>query len=147
MNKDLDGREELVDHTSRSKPRILLAEDNRVNQKIACLMLEKAGFCVDVVEDGLQATEAVESRSYDLILMDCMMPGMDGYKATAKIRRMNGAKSRIPIIALTANTMMGDRDRCIEAGMDDFLPKPINRSGMLEIIDRWISFLKKSDAE
>ena len=138
MNKELDDREEPINETSRDVARILLAEDSRINQKVVCIILEKAGFSVDVVGNGLKVMEAVESGSYDLILMDCMMPGMNGYDATAAIRKMDGVISGIPIIALTANTTKRDRVRCIKAGMDDYLVKPLDKPVILKTIKKWI---------
>ena len=112
------------------RPRILLAEDNVVNQKVASRVLEKEGFVVDVAEDGRQAVDAWRRGTYDLILMDCQMPQLDGYEATREIRREEretGAASPIPIIALTAHAMKGAADDCRRAGMDDYLTKPLDR--------------------
>ena len=112
------------------RPRILLAEDNVVNQKVAARVLEREGFVVDVAEDGRQAVDAWRRGTYDLILMDCQMPQLDGYEATREIRREEretGAVSRIPIIALTAHAMKGAADDCRRAGMDDYLTKPLDR--------------------
>ena len=105
--------------------RILLAEDNGINQKVAVLLLRKMGHEVDVVGDGEQAVAAVGRDIYDLVLMDCQMPVMDGYAATRAIRQLN-LSSRVPIIAMTANAMPEDRRRCAEAGMDDYVSKPIS---------------------
>ena len=105
--------------------RILLAEDNGINQRVARLLLEKMGHIVDVVADGKQAVVAVGSDVYDLVLMDCQMPVMDGYAATRAIRQLK-LSNRIPIIAMTANAMPEDRRRCADAGMDDYVSKPIS---------------------
>ena len=116
--------------TADRRPRILLAEDNVVNQKVAARVLEKEGFAVDVASDGRQAVDAWRRRAYDLILMDCQMPQLDGYEATREIRREEretGAVRRIPIIALTAHAMKGAADDCRRAGMDDYLTKPLDR--------------------
>ncbi|MGA2598581.1 MAG: response regulator [Bryobacteraceae bacterium] len=106
---------------------ILLVEDNLVNQRIATRMLEKKGHAITVACNGLKALEALENRTFDLILMDVQMPEMDGYEATAAIRRREeGYAAHIPIIAMTANAMTGDRERCLEAGMDGYVSKPIS---------------------
>ena len=111
---------------------ILLAEDNVVNQKVACRMLEKLGYRVDVAADGQAAFEAWQSGRYHLILMDCQMPVMDGYETTRKIREHEAGRKRIPIIALTAHAMKGADNECRAAGMDDYLSKPIDRDQLRE---------------
>ena len=117
---------------------VLVAEDNIVNQKVAKRMLERWGCRVDVVGDGRQALEAVARVAYDLVLMDVQMPEMDGFGATAAIRRRESRTGRrTPIIAMTAHVMDGDRDRCIEAGMDDFVAKPITAQALLQAVSRW----------
>ena len=137
-------RHTLEETEKRSRTRILLAEDNIVNQKVASKMLDKLGYRVDVVANGREATEAVSRMAYDAILMDCQMPEMDGHQATQNIRRREAANEkedrsmRVPIIALTANAMKGDRERCLESGMDDFLSKPINIEQLEETLERWI---------
>lgn len=118
---------------------ILLAEDNPVNQKLAVVMLQKAGYTVDVVENGLQAIDAWRSKSYHLILMDVQMPEMDGFEATRYIREHEAPGQHIPIVAMTAHAMSGDRDRCLAAGMDDYLPKPLEREDVLTTLDKWLS--------
>jgi len=116
---------------------ILLAEDNLVNQKLASLLLEKSGHQVHVVGDGKQAVEAWNSGDFDLILMDVQMPIMDGFEATAEIRRIQSETGRrTPIVAMTAHAMKGDRERCLEAGMDDYVTKPINANILYEVIER-----------
>jgi len=167
----------LAEIKARKKIRILLAEDNVVNQKVAVRMLEKIGLRVDVVGNGKEALEAVQQFPYDLILMDCFMPDMDGYEATRKIRESEDKKldvrrekgdeksqelrvgsqknafstseashfslltshfPRIPIVAMTANAMQGDREKCLEAGMDDFVSKPVNLETLEHTIMKWI---------
>ena len=117
---------------------ILLADDNPVNCKIAVIMLEKAGHRIDTVTDGAAAVEAIAAKTYDLILMDVQMPGMDGLEATRRIRRLAaGGDVPIPIIAVTANAMKGDDQRCLEAGMDDYVTKPIDRARLLSKVNQW----------
>jgi len=124
----------------RSRARVLLAEDNPVNQKVAARMLEKLGHTVDVVGNGLEAIQAARRLPYDVILMDCQMPEMDGYTAAGEIRKLEGTVSHTPIIAMTANAMAGDRERCLEAGMDDYVAKPIRTEELFAALGRWIGW-------
>jgi CheY-like chemotaxis protein len=112
-------------------------EDNVVNQKMVVRMLEKMGCSVDVAGNGLEAVRMVEQLSYDLVFMDCQMPEMDGYEATAEIRRRQGSSKHTPIVAMTANAMQGDRERCIDAGMDDYVAKPVKKEAVSEAIEKW----------
>jgi len=121
-----------------SRARILLAEDNRINQLVAIEMLKRSDFHIDAVANGAEAIEAVSSLPYDLVLMDVQMPEMDGCEASSVIRKLPGPKGRVPIVALTAYAMQGDRERCLAAGMDDFLTKPIRRHDLLAMIERWL---------
>jgi CheY-like chemotaxis protein len=121
----------------RRQARVLLAEDNPINQKVATRMLDRLGHIVDVVDNGLAAIEAASRARYDVILMDCQMPRMDGYSATAEIRRIEGASRHTPIIAMTANAMQGDRERCLAAGMDDYVPKPIRSEQLYGALGVW----------
>ncbi|NKB21556.1 MAG: response regulator [Alphaproteobacteria bacterium] len=114
--------------------RLLLAEDGKVNQMVASAMLERAGYAVEIAGDGVSALHAVETRDFDLVLMDIHMPEADGFQATAAIRAMGGDKAKVPIIAMTANALMDNRQACLDAGMDDFLTKPIHREEMLALI-------------
>jgi len=120
--------------------RVLLAEDNLVNQKVARQTLEKMGYKVDVVSHGAEAISAWETGRYHLILMDCQMPVMDGYQATREIRLRERGAGRIPIIALTADAMQGTEQQCREAGMDDYLTKPLDRTRLSETIDRHLAW-------
>jgi CheY-like chemotaxis protein len=118
--------------------RILLAEDNVVNQKVAVRLLEKMDYRVEVVPDGLTAVSAWQKGRFDLILMDCQMPHLDGYEATREIRRLEAGQRRIPIVALTANAMKSDEEKCRAAGMDDFVSKPIDRAKLYACLDRFL---------
>lgn len=121
---------------------ILVVEDNETNQQVARGMLEKIGCRVGIASDGKEAIDAINKQSFDLVFMDCQMPVMDGYKATAEIRRMeerNDKEHRIPIIALTANALEGDKEKCLSAGMDDYLSKPFKQDDIIKIIENWSS--------
>ncbi len=124
----------------QANPRLLLVEDNIVNQKVAGAMLARLGAQVDIAEDGQQALRCFKEQEYDAILMDIQMPVMDGYTATRTLRHleMELARPRTPIIAITANARDEDRDACIEAGMDDYLCKPIDRRALRQMIRRWV---------
>ncbi|MBI3210099.1 MAG: response regulator [Candidatus Solibacter usitatus] len=116
---------------------ILVAEDNKVNQKVAIALLTRLGHKVDAVSTGAEAVEAASACAYDLILMDCQMPVMDGYDATREIQSRLKDTACPPIIALTASAMQGDRERCMEAGMQDYLTKPVSPEELQDVIDRW----------
>jgi two-component system, sensor histidine kinase and response regulator len=117
--------------------RILLADDNPVNCRIAVLMLEKAGHQIDVVNGGAEAIAAVQRKRYDLVLMDVQMPAVDGLEATRRIRALPIAHAGVPVIAITANAMHGDDQRCFEAGMNDYITKPIDRARLLGKVSEW----------
>jgi two-component system, sensor histidine kinase and response regulator len=126
----------------RSEPprsRVLVAEDNAVNQSVIVRMLAKLGFRADVVVDGFQAIQAVAHGDYDAVLMDCQMPGMDGFGATRAIRAAEGrGRRRLAIIALTASALPADRERCVAAGMDDYLSKPFTRDSLVAVLRRYL---------
>jgi CheY-like chemotaxis protein len=119
-------------------PRVLLVEDSPVNQKIASIMLKKLGLTVDLADNGRQALRCLEGSSYDIVFMDCQMPEMDGFEATRAVRAGGHGNEAVPIIALTANAMMGDRDRCVSAGMSDYLSKPVTQERMQAMVDNWL---------
>ncbi len=119
--------------------RVLVAEDNLMNQKVAVRLLQKVGYQADVVTNGRLAVDAVRNNHYELVLMDCQMPEMDGFEATAEIRRLEGKNRHTIIFALTANAMMGDRERCLDAGMDDYLSKPFDLAALQSAVDLWMT--------
>jgi two-component system sensor histidine kinase/response regulator len=133
---------------SRLPLRILLAEDNLVNQKVACRLLENHGDIVVVAANGVQVLQTLEQQSFDLILMDAQMPLMDGFEATAAIRRLEQAtRAHIPIIAMTAHAMVGDRQRCLEAGMDGYIAKPVHPHELFETIESVLAHAAQDVAE
>ena len=117
---------------------ILLAEDNLVNQRVAVAVMKKLGIKPDLAVNGIEALKAIQDKAYDLILMDCQMPEMDGFQATREIRAWEPEGNRVPIIAMTANAMQGDRERCLEAGMDDYLAKPVAILDLKTTLQRWL---------
>ena len=146
--KEEKGPSLITKHTvvegNRKNGKILLVEDYPTNQEVATRYLRGAGYYVDLAENGRQGFEAFKQRAYDIILMDMQMPVMNGYEATGKIREhelkgpagVNAA--RVPIVAMTANAMTGDREKCMEAGADDYIAKPVARHSLLEMVDKWV---------
>jgi CheY-like chemotaxis protein/HPt (histidine-containing phosphotransfer) domain-containing protein len=143
---------QVLDATGTSSPvatlhgRVLLAEDGPDNQRLIAYLLKKAGLDVTVVENGRLAVDAVrqaadDEHPFDVILMDMQMPEMDGYEATKEIRKREakGEGEKIPIIAMTANVMTGDREKCLEAGMDEYIAKPVNPQVLVDVIEKWLS--------
>lgn len=120
--------------------RVLLAEDDKINSKVAARQLKKLGYEVDTAMDGQEAVDAMQHTSYGLVLMDCQMPVMDGFEATRTIRRIETTRSsrKVPIIAMTANFSAEDRERCKEAGMDDFITKPVKIKVLGELLEKWM---------
>jgi CheY-like chemotaxis protein len=130
-----------------STRKILIAEDNDINQIVTTKVLANAGYSCDVADNGKMALDALASQEYDLVLMDCQMPEMDGFEATREFRQReatSGVQTRpLPIIALTANAMGGDRERCLEAGMTDYLSKPIDPAKLVDLIDQYLEEAKQ----
>jgi len=146
VNDDKEISSQMIVQNTKQKEskgcvRILLVDDNHVNQKIALYFIEKKfGYNADVVNNGREAIESLERLDYDLVVMDCQMPEMDGYEATRRIRDETSSvrDHKIPIIAMTANAMKGDRERCLEVGMDDYIDKPINAKKFEHLINRYV---------
>ncbi len=132
-----DSKLGLAPATPHRRGTILIAEDNEVNQKVLKRQMEELGYYAEIVSNGWQAVEALTQRAFDLVLMDCQMPEMDGYAATAEIRRREGSQRHTPVIALTAHAMIGDRDRCLAAGMDDYLAKPVRFHDLGKMLAHW----------
>jgi signal transduction histidine kinase len=137
------GEEEMVISSSRfgsmeEGRRVLIVEDNPVNQRVAETMLRCGGYHVTVVDNGKEALGAVQRQTFDLVLMDVQMPEMDGLEATRRIRLLDQVIGRLPIVAMTAHVMKGDRERCIEAGMDHYLAKPFHKHELLEVVERFV---------
>jgi CheY-like chemotaxis protein len=138
---------EAAQHLARGTTEVwhvLLAEDNAINQTIAKHLLERLGCQVDLATDGIQAVARCAERPYDAVFMDCQMPNMDGYSATESIRRQKQDGYRIPIIAITAHAMAGDRERCLAAGMDDYLTKPLQPKDLARVVERWLPALRET---
>jgi len=131
-------RHTLIEARSHTRARILLAEDNEVNQRIAVKILERVGCRVDVAVNGLKALEALEATRYDLVLMDCQMPELDGFDATRLLRKREGDGRRTPVVAMTANALAGDRERCLKAGMDGYLTKPVRPDELTAAVSQWL---------
>jgi signal transduction histidine kinase/DNA-binding response OmpR family regulator len=132
----LEGGETAASHSAEA--RILLVEDNLVNQRVARKHLAYLGYQAELKSDGREALAALARQDYDLIFMDCQMEGLDGFAATAEIRRREGASRHTPVVAMTAHAMPGDRERCLAAGMDDYLSKPLRRTDFAAMLERWL---------
>jgi CheY-like chemotaxis protein len=125
---------------------VLLVEDNDVNRLVARRLLEKLGMKVSEATDGTEALKMIDNNRFDLVLMDCRMPTMDGYQATGLIRerQRTGDLGPLPVVAMTANAMAGDREKCLEAGMDDYLTKPVNQGTLSEMLSKWLKPMENS---
>jgi len=123
-----------------SEVRVLIVEDHWANRRLLEAMLKKLGafYTMEAVENGLEAVNITSARQYDIVLMDCNMPIMDGWQATEKIRQTEGPNKKTPIIAVTANAMKGDKEKCIAAGMDDYISKPVEKKRLEEVLARWL---------
>ncbi|MEM7401829.1 MAG: EAL domain-containing protein, partial [Pseudomonadota bacterium] len=126
---------------------ILVVEDNRANQQVAQAMLERVGCKCSIANNGLEALSLLENTEYDAVFMDCNMPEMDGYEATRHIRQFNSEASQIPIIAMTANVLSGDREKCLEAGMSDYTKKPLKLEKLIEKLSRWVASVPQEDSQ
>lgn len=133
------------DGAEQHHQRVLLVEDNIVNQKVALKMLEKLGYSANLANDGIEAIAMLADKHYDLVLMDVQMPRLDGYETTAKIRSSGRNEAHIPIIAMTANAMNSDRQKCLDAGMDDYLSKPVKADILAEMLKKWLAHGKNQD--
>ncbi|MBV8894950.1 MAG: response regulator [Acidobacteriaceae bacterium] len=128
-----------ADNSIPTRGHVLVAEDNAINQRVAAILLTKLGYTPDLASDGKQALEKMQQRDYDIVLMDCQMPIMDGFEAAAAIRALPNGRSRVPIIAVTANVLAGQREKCLESGMNDYIPKPISRDVLENAIQKFLS--------
>jgi CheY-like chemotaxis protein len=135
--QSIDGISDAVDRRPGEGCRALLVEDNPVNQQLGQRMLERLGCSVDLARHGQEALDLLAVQCYDIVFMDCQMPVMDGYAATAELRRREGHRRRTPVVALTAHAMEGDRDRCLAAGMDHYLTKPLAAGELRTTLEKW----------
>jgi CheY-like chemotaxis protein/HPt (histidine-containing phosphotransfer) domain-containing protein len=137
--------DEAASPVSDRAPRILVVEDNEVNQKVALGQLRTLGLEAKVIGSGAEAIDAVGERTYDLVLLDCQMPDIDGYEVAKEIRRREDGARRVPIVAVTAYVLEGERERCLAAGMDDYLSKPVSTARLAETLGHWITLPARPD--
>ena len=126
---------------SSVQPRILMAEDNAINQRVGKLILQRAGFVIDVVGDGSEAVQAHRAKAYHLILMDCQMPILDGFEASHAIRELG--EPQPVLVAVTANALAGEREKCLAAGMNDYLSKPFQADQLIGLVKRWCAAIQE----
>jgi two-component system, sensor histidine kinase and response regulator len=136
---------ETVDSSARHV-HVLLVEDNHINQKVALAMLKTFGYRADVAINGIEALDALAARHYDVVLMDCRLPEMDGFEATRRLRARGGHCAEVPIIAMTANAFAEDRDACLAAGMSDYLSKPVRERELRNKLERWLPAARETAA-
>jgi CheY-like chemotaxis protein len=127
---------------TRRWSRVLVVEDNAANLKVTVRMVERLGYRADVAANGVEAVNLLKGLQYDAVLMDCQMPEMDGYEATRLIRADEASGQHVPIIAMTAAALAGDRERCLAAGMDDYISKPVKLHVVAALLERWIALPK-----
>lgn len=137
--RDKVANADYAELSSAKEELVLIAEDNPVMQELALRQLKRLGYRADVVKNGKQAVEALSQRQYALVLMDCQMPEMDGYEATLLIRRQEKGEHHVPIVAMTASAMKGDRENCLASGMDDYLSKPVSQNDLVRVLNKWVS--------
>jgi CheY-like chemotaxis protein len=132
---------------SRAALRVLVVEDSPVNRVVTTSVLERSGFHVHAVNDGREALDALQANRYDAVLMDCQMPDLDGYEATRELRPRESGERRTPVIAMTAHAMPSDRERCLEAGMDDYITKPVRGQALTATLERWTGSAARAPAD
>ena len=139
ISKDCDVERIAAPSQQKFSGRVLLAEDNQVNQLVARKILSSLGFEVDVVENGQLALEKLKDERFDVVMLDCQMPVMDGYTAAREIRKLSGPAAKVPIVAMTAHAMTGDREKCIESGMNEYISKPVKKEALIEVLSRTLA--------
>jgi CheY-like chemotaxis protein len=139
---DIDNETKISKETMHFDAKVLLVEDNPINQMVAQKMLEKVGLKPVLANNGVEALKLLDEQSFDLVLMDCQMPELDGFDATREIRKQDirAINSQpVPVVAMTANVMSGDRERCLEVGMDDYIGKPVQRDQLTAVLNKWLA--------